>query len=67
VCSVNDEDHFINKDNGNMMNVAVSRAKHSFVVVGSVVGMRRVGGYTQAFVEYIEQEMYDQSVDKLIK
>lgn len=67
VCSVNDEDHFINKDSGNMMNVAVSRAKHSFVVVGSVVGMRRVGGYTQAFVEYIEQGMYDKDVSQLIK
>jgi len=46
--------HFTNIDNGNMMNVAVSRAKNAFWVFGSVQGMKNAGEYSKAFDEYIE-------------
>jgi superfamily I DNA and/or RNA helicase len=65
VCSINDADHFINRDDGNMMNVAVSRAKDSFIVVGSKVGMSRVGGYTEKYVKYIEEEIYLKDVSEI--
>lgn len=66
VCSVNDTNHFINRDSGNMMNVAVSRAKDSFIVVGSKSGMSKVGGYTEKFVKYIEEELYLKEVSEIV-
>ena len=50
--------HFTNSDNGNMMNVAVSRAKSSFIVFGSCSGMKNAGEYTKKLVEYIDKEEY---------
>jgi hypothetical protein len=47
--------HFANSDEGNMMNVAVSRAKSAFWVFGSKEGMKNAGEYTKALVEYIEE------------
>lgn len=47
--------HFANSDDGNMMNVAVSRAKSAFWVFGSCQGMKNAGEYTKELVSYIEQ------------
>lgn len=46
--------HFTNKDNGNMMNVAVSRAKSAFWVFGSAEGMKHAGEYTEVLEKYIK-------------
>jgi len=46
--------HFSNNDNGNMMNVAVSRAKSAFWVFGSKQGLKNCGEYTKKLVEYID-------------
>lgn len=48
--------HFTNNDQGNMMNVAVSRAKSAFWVFGSKEGMLNSGEYTKVLVEYIEKQ-----------
>ena len=47
--------HFTNNDDGNMMNVAVSRAKSAFWVFGSKQGLQNAGEYTQKLVEYIDK------------
>ncbi len=47
--------HFTNCDHGNMMNVAVSRAKSAFWVIGSCAGMKNAGKYTKELVKYIEK------------
>ena len=47
--------HFTNHDNGNMMNVAVSRAKSAFWIFGNKDGMKNAGEYTKKLVEYIEE------------
>ena len=39
--------HFSNHDDGNMMNVAVSRAKSAFWVFGSKQGLKSCGKYTK--------------------
>ncbi|RXK14578.1 hypothetical protein CP965_03795 [Halarcobacter mediterraneus] len=58
-------EHFTNKDDGNMMNVAVSRAKSAFWVFGSVEGMKKAGRYTEVLEKYIElkqdYEFYNKS------
>lgn len=46
--------HFSNNDDGNMMNVAVSRAKSAFWVFGSKQGLKNCGEYTKKLVEYID-------------
>ncbi|QCI29091.1 AAA domain-containing protein [Caminibacter pacificus] len=48
-------EHFTNQDDGNMMNVAVSRAKSAFWVFGNKNGMKNAGIYTKTLVEYIEK------------
>jgi hypothetical protein len=48
-------EHFTNQDDGNMMNVAVSRAKSAFWVFGSKSGMKNAGIYTKTLVEYIDK------------
>ena len=44
--------HFINADNGNMMNVAISRAKAAFWTFGDENTMSKIGGYTKNLVDY---------------
>lgn len=46
--------HFSNNDDGNMMNVAVSRAKSAFWIFGSKQGLKNCGEYTKKLVEYID-------------
>lgn len=46
--------HFSNHDDGNMMNVAVSRAKSAFWVFGSKQGLKNCGKYTKKLVDYID-------------
>jgi superfamily I DNA and/or RNA helicase len=46
--------HFSNHDDGNMMNVAVSRAKSAFWVFGSKQGLKNCGEYTKKLVAYID-------------
>lgn len=47
--------HFTNSDNGNMMNVAVSRAKSAFWIFGSEQGLKNAGEYTKKLLEYIDK------------
>ena len=47
--------HFSNHDDGNMMNVAISRAKSAFWVFGSKQGLQNAGEYTKKLVEYINK------------
>jgi Zn finger protein HypA/HybF involved in hydrogenase expression len=47
--------HFTNNDNGNMINVAVSRAKSAFWVFGSKTGLKNAGEYTKKLVDYIDE------------
>jgi len=47
--------HFTNSDDGNMMNVAISRAKSAFWVFGSKQGLKNAGEYTKKLVEYIDK------------
>lgn len=47
--------HFTNNDDGNMMNVAVSRAKSAFWIFGSKQGLKNCGEYTKKLVDYIDE------------
>jgi len=51
----NSRRHFINSDNGNMMNVSISRAKAAFWTFGDKNSMKKIGGYTKSLVEYYEK------------
>ncbi len=57
-------EHFTNKDNGNMMNVAVSRAKSAFWVFGSTEGMKKAGNYTEVLAKYIDEKEDYEFADK---